>query len=320
MLERNKESNKFGFILTFIGLLFFVILLVVLINMTSKKNKMDQKTTATSIDENFHYDDDGSGIYSPVFYYIVNGNTYSCKASVSSSNRPSSNTTIYYDSKNPSSCITEYDLSTAGFLYIFIGISGFILAIGLYFLVKNFRIKNRFKSLSTKGKLIKGLPYTVKTTNSYLNGHQGEKIIVTYTTPSGETKEFVGKTRYDLDNIENTDVVDLLVDPDNYNNYYIDFDIQYTEDAPVEFYQKKTDSNSQTNDSKTVLQENQNVEQQIQEPVQNVQQNVEPVVQNVVPQVQSVQQPIQEQNTNSLDDFGFYTTPVENTNNKTDNQ
>ena len=116
--SRFKGTNKTGIIFTIVGLLLVVVMIVILINMTSKKNGMDRKTTATGVEENYHTNSDGDDMYSPIFYYDVKGETYACKSSVSSSFKPSKDTTVYYDSKNPSSCITDYDLSSVKYIYI----------------------------------------------------------------------------------------------------------------------------------------------------------------------------------------------------------
>ena len=51
-------------------------------------------------------------MYSPVYTYEVNGKTYKCESTSSSSIYPSNdNKKVYYDSKNPSNCMTKYSKS-----------------------------------------------------------------------------------------------------------------------------------------------------------------------------------------------------------------
>jgi len=63
-------------------------------------------------------DSDGT-TYSPTYYYRVDGKEYECKAQMGSSSYPDeSKNTIYYDSKNPQDCKTEYDKSSGKILGI----------------------------------------------------------------------------------------------------------------------------------------------------------------------------------------------------------
>ena len=75
-------------------------------------DKYDSQVDAYQIDPNESYDSDGSTYY-PIYYYRVNDKEYTCKAKVGSSSYPSeSKKTVYYDSKDPSKCKTQYEKST----------------------------------------------------------------------------------------------------------------------------------------------------------------------------------------------------------------
>ncbi len=75
-------------------------------------DKYDSQVDAYQIDPNESYDSDGSTYY-PIYYYRVNDKEYTCKAKVGSSSNPSeSKKTVYYDSKDPSKCKTQYEKST----------------------------------------------------------------------------------------------------------------------------------------------------------------------------------------------------------------
>ena len=75
-------------------------------------DKYDSQVDAYQIDPNESYDSDGSTYY-PIYYYRVNDKEYTCKAKVGSSSYPSeSKKKVYYDSKDPSKCKTQYEKST----------------------------------------------------------------------------------------------------------------------------------------------------------------------------------------------------------------
>ncbi len=311
-----KKGRKPGILLIIIGLIFLLIFGGIEYYYISKKNSMDRETTATSFDENGYYDDENTYVYKPTFYYTVKGQEYSCTSGSSSSLPPSEGTTVYYKSSDPSNCITSYETSFNWIIFIFAGVGILILGIGIFMLIKNKKAFKKAKLLTTNGKLIKGLPYYLEGTNTYINGQQVQKLVVDYEAPNGLTVHLVGNSRYDMKTSDNDGLVDLLIDPNDLSNYYIDFDIKYTEGAPVEFYNKaNTVASTPTEVTlQQVQQANNYVEQnQIPQPVpqQPVQNNFEqpvpqPNVNNQMPQ----QAP---EANNDLNSF-LQTAPVENNN------
>ncbi len=76
-------------------------------------NKYDSKTTADRIEVSTRSDEDGD-IYYPIYYFKVGDKEYACKANSGSNSYPNQKKKeVYYDSKNPKKCITEYDKSTS---------------------------------------------------------------------------------------------------------------------------------------------------------------------------------------------------------------
>lgn len=101
-------------ILSFICLSIFGIAGIYLTFFYSNTSKYDSKATAYKIDPNETYDSEDGTTYSPIYYFRVNGDEYQCRSTTGSSFSPKeSKNTVYYDSKNPNRCITEYEKSTS---------------------------------------------------------------------------------------------------------------------------------------------------------------------------------------------------------------
>ena len=232
-----KKGRKLFYIFLVVGIILTAIFLLIFINSITKKNSLKGKVSADYIEPNQHYDDDGSVLYSPVYHYTVNGKEYECGTSgVSSSKRPGSSGVVYYNIKNPSDCMTDYNSSISYFLLIGVGLGvvfGVIGGIGIY---KNQKEVNKAKLLSTKGKLIKGIPYIMEPTSTVVNGRRIEKIAIDYNLPSGSIVHLTGNPRYDGKFVDSDGLVDLLIDPDDPTNYFIDFEIKYSGDVQVENY------------------------------------------------------------------------------------
>ncbi len=76
-------------------------------------NRYDSQTKAYEIDPNESYDSEDGNTYNPIYYFRVNGEEYECRSTTGSSTHPSEKKdTVYYDSKNPNHCMTEYEKSS----------------------------------------------------------------------------------------------------------------------------------------------------------------------------------------------------------------
>lgn len=96
-------------------------------------SKYDSQVRAYQIYVDEDYDSDDGTMYSPVYYFTVDGVNYKCSSKTSSSTYPSENkNTVYYDSKNPNNCKTEYDRSSGRFIGI---ICLVVTAIIIYFFI-----------------------------------------------------------------------------------------------------------------------------------------------------------------------------------------
>ena len=221
-----RKSKKFFAIFIIAGVIFAAIMLGIFIASLFKQSTLDSTTTSISVDENGHLDSDDDYVYSPIYTYEVDGKQYTCKSNVSSSIRPGSeNKTIYYDSKDPSQCMSEYTKGTNSFILIFTIIPAIFIIIGGIFIHKtNVRVK-KVEALNQTGKLVKGLPYRLEQSNIEVNDRPLMKIVVDYRLPSGETVQLEGDPRYDHKESDEDGKVDLVIDEQDPKNYFIDFEI-----------------------------------------------------------------------------------------------
>ena len=195
-------------------------------------------------------------MYSPVYHYNVNGEEYSCSSNSSSSIRPSeSNALVYYDSKKPSRCMTSYSKSSNKMLLIFLILPVIFIALGVVNINKvNKRIKI-IKELNTKGKLVKNLPYRLENSNLKVNGVPIQLPVVDYILPSGVTITLRGDPRHDNKLADVDGMVDLVIDENNPENYFIDFEInRLTGNLQSDYY--KGNINNVTNINQSNLQNN----------------------------------------------------------------
>lgn len=246
-----KKGKNFYLIFLVIGLLILLIMGGVLISSYIKLNSLDATTTSTKVVVNSHLDDEGKTLYSPTYYYIVDGNEYSCSSNSSSSINPGTNNKkVYYDSKNPSKCMTEYSKSSNNIFLIFM----LIPLIFIVFAIINMRkISKRIKlinELNSKGKLIKNLPYRLENTGMSVNNIPIQRPVVDYTLASGSTITLYGDPRHDHKSTDADGMVDLVIDESNPDNYFIDFEInRLTGNLPSDYFTGMTNNEFQSNNA-----------------------------------------------------------------------
>lgn len=171
---------------------------------------------------------DESTTYKPTFYYTVDGNDYvytlpySTNVNVSGMNK---NKYMYYDLDNPAKCVSAYETEISGSKIFILLFAAFFPLVGIFGIFSTYKKVRRVKKLNQTGTLIKNLPYRLVESNTSINGQPLPAILVEYTLPSGETREFLGEARYDFKISDEDGFVDLLIDLDDPSNYHIDFDI-----------------------------------------------------------------------------------------------
>ena len=116
-----KKGKNIFYIFLAVGLLFLFILCGVFIANIIRSNSLDSTVLSEHVEVKSYINDEGTTMYSPVYYYSVNGKNYTCGSNSSSSSNPGTkNRNVYYNSKNPSDCMTEYSKSGSFIMLLFL--------------------------------------------------------------------------------------------------------------------------------------------------------------------------------------------------------
>ena len=152
------------------------------------------------------------------------------------------------------------------------------------------KISKRVKAvqeLNKKGKLVKNLPYRLEDTGMTVNNVRIQRPVVDYTLPSGSIIKLLGDPRHDKKSADSDGMVDLVIDENNPDNYFIDFEInRLTGNLPQDFYISNNQSQQAQNQYQQTNMSYQNSQQNY--PQQNVQQ---PYSQQGYPSQQNQQYP-----------------------------
>lgn len=243
-IDNIKKGKRFFCIFLVIGILFLLIFGGIYVFNVVKLNKLDSTVLSTRVEVKSHINDEGTTMYSPIYHYEVNGEGYICNSNSSSNNNPGTkNKTVYYDSKNPSNCMTEFSKSENKILLLFLFLPIIFILVGVINMLKiNKRVK-AINELNQKGKLIKNLPYRLEDTGMVFNNVPIQKPVVDYVLPSGEIITLSGDARHDNKYSDADGMVDLLIDEGNLNNYYIDFEInRLGGNLPHDYYQSNNNN------------------------------------------------------------------------------
>ncbi len=224
---KEVKRGRSGYVLAIIiGLIIAGVLIGIYVAGVNKKNRMDSDILSTRVEVREHEDSDGDIMYSPVYYYRVNGVEYKCTVGSSSSIYPSEeNKTIYYNSKNPSDCISEYTTKTNFYLLFFTILPAACVVFGVIGLKSNIKTVKMAKILNERGTLYKNVPCRVENPNVEVNGRPMIKVIIDYTLPNGQLFKAEKKMFGGVKDIDGNKVVDLLVDEQDLSIYYIAADI-----------------------------------------------------------------------------------------------
>ena len=199
---------------------------------------LDSEIVPNHIEINTYKDSDGDTMYSPIYYYNIRGKEYKCSSQGGSSIMPSTkNRKVYFDSKNPTRCMTDYSRGNNKWILLFLLLPIVFIGTAVYNIIKvNKRIK-LINNLNTTGKLVKNLPYRLENTGMSVNGIQIQRPVVDYTLPSGTTINLQGDPRHDKKVADKDGMVDLVIDEANPNNYFIDFEInRLSGNLPTDYY------------------------------------------------------------------------------------
>lgn len=254
---KNVKKGKNFFLMFFVvGVFFFIIMGGIIFSNYIKLNSLDSETISKEVKIKSYVNDEGTTMYSPVYYYRVNGVEYACDSNSSSSINPGTqNKTVYYDSKKPSNCITEHSKSSNGILLIFMIIPILFIVVSVIQIKKvNKRLKV-IEELNQKGKLVKNLPYRLEDTGMRVNDIPIHRPVIDYILPSGSSVVLYGDPRHDGKSFDADGMVDLVIDENNPKNYYIDFEINRLSGNLPQDYSNQSQEN-QTIQNQQLVQEN----------------------------------------------------------------
>lgn len=225
-LKNVKKGKSFYCIFLIIGIICLLILGGVFISSIIKLNNLDATVLSSKVEIKSYVNSDGEKKYYPIYEYRVKGEYYSCKSTNYTSFIPEKqNKIVYYDSKNPSKCMAEHSMSANYIILAFLIIPLTFITVAVVNIKKiNKRIK-KIENLNKTGKLIKNLPYRLEDTGMVLNNVPIQRPVIEYTISIGNTITLYGDPRHDKKYYDKDGMVDLLIDENNPENYYIDFEI-----------------------------------------------------------------------------------------------
>lgn len=220
ILKTNKLMYKIIFIfsLAFI-LLFSIFALKDIINVSSIYNRK----VKSNISEYIPTD---NNMYKKVYYFDADNRQFSCLDSVviNSKNNQIDKKTIYYNFEDPNVCTTNIIKKTNLIVYMFIISLCIPLLIGLIGMIKINKKINKIKMLSKCGKLVKNLQYEVVETKKR-NGNILYKAKTKYKFKN-QVLILYSESIYDKKLFKEYPTIDLLINENDVNDYYLDFNIQ----------------------------------------------------------------------------------------------
>ena len=164
-----------------------------------------------------------------IYYYYVDNVKYACYSSIPPQNGSS---TIYYSSDNPSFCTlyiqTVSDNESSDLLGITLFFPGIFCFIGIIDIIRALYKYTVAKRLARCGILVKGLPYSLIESGIKVNNESLMCLCTVYTFPNGDVKELKSEPLPSKLLNYRDGICDLLFDPNNYNNYFLDYEITTT--------------------------------------------------------------------------------------------
>lgn len=219
----DKQLKLFAALFIGIPVILWLVFSLFAIPAFKTKFATDSYTIATKIETIAKFSN-GERMYSPIFHYTIQDKNYIHTTNSSTSNKSFSNK-IYYNSKNPNICISEFELITFYTSVIILAIISIpMMWIGFKVLnVALFKIK-KFKKLTQRGKLIKNLPCKIIPANITFNDQKGYYIEIEYEIQGGNILNLKSEVKFNK-YPDNQTTAELLIDPLDAKNYFIDFNI-----------------------------------------------------------------------------------------------
>lgn len=220
ILKTNKLMYKIIFIFSLAFILFFSIIgLKDIINVSSTYNRK----VKSNISEYIPTD---NNMYKKVYYFDADNRQFSCLDSVviNKKNNQIDKKTIYYNFEDPNVCTTNIIKKTNLIAYMFIISLCIPLLIGLIGMIKINKKLNKIKMLSKCGKLVKNLQYEVVEIKKK-NGNILYKAKTKYNFKN-QVLILYSESIYDKKLFKEYPTIDLLINENDVNDYYLDFNIQ----------------------------------------------------------------------------------------------
>lgn len=228
-INRKNIKKERNFYLTFLmaGIMFMTVFGIMTYKRLEKKNEMDSQVMGKVIDVIEKTNDEDSTLYSPIIEYEVKSVKYTCTSSVSTGIKAmiGKTYTVYYDSQNPSYSISAFEDNGIITLLIWVLIPGAFIGMGISSIIKYKKKVKGYKYLEENGILIKGLSYQMVPSSMKVNRRRIMQIEIEYKKSNGDTIILHSEGRFDNKVSDEDGEVDLLIDPNNEDNYYIDFNI-----------------------------------------------------------------------------------------------
>lgn len=220
ILKTNKLMYKIIFIFSLVFILFFSIIgLKDIINVSSTYNRKIKSNISEYIPTD-------NNMYKKVYYFDADNRQFSCLDSVviNNKNNQIDKKTIYYNFEDPNVCTTNIIKKTNLIVYIFIILLCIPLLIGLIGMIKINKKLNKIKMLSKCGKLVKNLQYEVVEIKKK-NGNILYKAKTKYKFKN-QVLILYSESIYDKKLFKEYPTIDLLINENDVNDYYLDFNVQ----------------------------------------------------------------------------------------------
>lgn len=233
-VRQSKKESVTGIFLIAVGILVAAFVLWSYISVILKYKNADSvveayniEVTTHSSESKFKHEQNTGGItYSPKYYYRVDGEEFICETNGYFSEYPDENKNkVYYNSSNPSDCVTEYEKNVSPMFLALLFVSFICFFFGRLF-IKSAKISvGLMEELNQKGKLIKRMPCRLEDSDMSVNNVKVKWPVVDYVLPTGEKLSLHGQPDISGKLFEEGAFIDLLIDENNPENYFIDFDI-----------------------------------------------------------------------------------------------
>lgn len=226
-IKKYKSSYISGIIWIIIGIVIFVFIASNSLPTFINKSKLDGVVETEKITWNTKKIDFlNVEFYSAEYRYEVNKKEYICTSNYYGDTKDA-DLKVYYDSSDPSNCLTSYDVDVSTIIVFILAVPIACIVSGIFIVLRKVQKNNRIIRLGKYGTLIKRVPYQIYTTNKKVDGQVIKYFVVKYTFKKGPTKLF--KSDFFVNpNCDNYGLCDLLVDEKDLDNFIIDFEIKTT--------------------------------------------------------------------------------------------